>query len=78
MKQILELFKFKNPVFVEIRGREIVLAEGYCKIENYSDTCIVLSSTENTFSVKGTGLTLKHLSSGRIAVEGRINSIEFV
>ncbi len=78
MKQISELFKFESPVFVEIRGRETVLAEGYCKIESYSDTRIVLSSIENTFSVKGGGLTLKHLSSGRIAVEGRIDGIEFI
>lgn len=81
MKRFLplsEMLKIKEPVFIEIRGRNTVLAEGYCRIDAYSDSVIVLASAESRIAVRGSELVLKHLSSGRIAVEGEIIGVEFL
>lgn len=73
-----EMFRFKEPVFIEIRGRNTVLAEGYCRIDTYSESVIVLASDENRIAVRGSNLVLKHLSFGRTAVEGEISGVEFL
>lgn len=78
MKLIDELLKKTLEVFLEIRGREAVFAEGYCRIEKYSETEIILASDFDRISVRGDGLTLKHLSTQRTAVEGRIDAVEFL
>ena len=41
MKLIDELLKKTLEVFLEIRGREAVFAEGYCRIEKYSETEVI-------------------------------------
>lgn len=78
MKLFSELMKKTGEVFVEIRGRERVLAEGCCKIESYTDERIVLSSNKGSISVRGGELLIRHLSDERVAVEGRIDSVEFL
>lgn len=78
MKRLLDLFKTTTPIFVEIRGRETVLAEGYCKIVLYSRTRIDLASAEGSISVCGSGLELRHLSEAAIAIDGRIDRVEFI
>lgn len=78
MKWIKELFSVATPVYIEIRGREAVLAEGYCKIESYSETYICLANSESRFAVCGSGLKIRHLSESAVAVDGRIDRIEFV
>ena len=78
MKRLLDLFKTETPVYVEIRGRETVLAEGYCKIELYSESRIVLANSEYSISVCGSDLNLRHLSESAIAVDGRIDRVEFL
>ncbi len=78
MKRLLNLFKTETPVFVEIRGRDTVLAEGYCRIELYSPERIILAHRDYSISVSGSGLMLRHLSESAIAVDGRIDSVEFI
>jgi sporulation protein YqfC len=78
MKLLEELRKKETCVFVEIRGRENVLLEGYCRIELYSETKIILSSEFDRIAVHGSGLNIRHLSSERMAVDGRINGVEFL
>ncbi len=79
MKLFDELIKKTVPqLFVEIRGRESLLAEGYCKIEVYSDFDIVLASDNGRIAVSGEGLHLRHLSSQRIAIDGRVDRVEFI
>ncbi|MBR4278812.1 MAG: YabP/YqfC family sporulation protein [Clostridia bacterium] len=78
MKWIKEIFKSVSPTYIELRGRELLLAEGYCRIEDYSDEKIVLSNAEFSFSVFGSGLRLRHLSEGIMAVDGRIDRVEFI
>ena len=67
-----------NGIFIEIRGRNLLIAEGYCRIDQYTENKITLTSKNSTVSVSGEGLLLKHLSRERIAVEGRINSFAFI
>lgn len=78
MKFKFDLFKGEIPVFIEIRGRNVLHAEGYFRIEDYSEERIVLTSRENSVAVNGVGLTLCHLSDERISIEGRIDSFEFI
>ena len=78
MKMFSDLFEKTNCRLVELRDRNYVLAEGYSSIESYSETKIVLSSLFERLSVYGDGLTLVHLSDCRIAIEGRIDGIEFL
>ncbi len=78
MKWFSELFKNETRVYIEVRGRETVLAEGYCRIELYSPERIVLSNGEYGVAVCGNGLELRHLSESVIAVDGRIDRVEFI
>ena len=78
MKWISELLKKDNQVFVEVRGRETVLAEGYCRIEVYTPERITLSNGSYSVTIRGSGLELRHLSVSVIAVDGRIDGVEFV
>lgn len=78
MKFNFDLFKSSTPVFIEIRGRNILHAEGYCRIEDYSEEKIVLTSREGSVAVYGVGLTLCHLTDERISIEGRIDRFEFI
>lgn len=78
MKWLQELLKNTVPVYVEIRGRETVLAQGYCKIVCYSPERITLANGEYEISVCGSGLELRHLSEGVIAIDGRIDGVEFI
>lgn len=78
MKMFSDLFEKTNCRLVELRERNYVLAEGYSSIEVYSEVKIVLSSAYERLSVYGSGLTLIHLSDSHIAIEGRVNGIEFL
>ncbi len=85
MKQISDLkqkveriLQQHSQIYIEIHGRESLLAEGYCRIENYGDESVTLSSNKGAIRVGGENLTLKHLSDERVAVEGRISSVEFL
>ncbi|MBQ3230203.1 MAG: YabP/YqfC family sporulation protein [Clostridia bacterium] len=76
--KLSRLFMAEEPVYIEIKGKETVLAEGYCRIDTYSDSVIVLGSENARFAVRGKGLMLKHLSFGKIAVEGEISGVEII
>ncbi len=78
MKKFFDLFEKTNCRLVELRERNYLLAEGYSCIESYSDTRINLSSPLERLSVYGEELTLIHLSDSHIAIEGRIDGIEFI
>ncbi len=78
MRLFTELLKKERQLFVEIRGRECVLAEGYCRIDSYSDDRIILVSEQGRVMVYGEGLVIRHLSAERTAVEGRIDRVEFI
>ena len=78
MKLFDELIKKDSVEFAEIRGREFVLAEGYGKITAYSPEMIVLTSEKGEIAISGENLTLRHLSVLRIAIEGRIDKVEFI
>ncbi len=78
MKLFSNLFKEFIPTYVEIRGRKTVLLEGYARIEEYSETMIILASDNDRVLIKGTNLELCHLSSERIAVKGRVDGVEFL
>lgn len=78
MKLNFDFLKISTPVFLEVRGRTVLHAEGYCRIEGYSQEKILLSSSEGVVAVYGKGLNLGHLTSERIAIEGRIEKIEFI
>ncbi|MBO4453114.1 MAG: YabP/YqfC family sporulation protein [Clostridia bacterium] len=67
----------KTPFFVEIRGDRTLLCDGFDKITLYRNDAITLCSGEECIAIKGNGLHLRHLSLGRIAVDGRIDAIEF-
>ncbi len=77
-QKIQQIISRPSQVFVEIRGRELVLAEGYCRIELYSEECVILRSSQSQIQISGENLNLQHLSDERVAVEGRINGIEFL
>ncbi len=79
MKLFEELLKKTKPqLYIEIRGRETLIAEGYCRIEVYSDFDIVLASDNGKISVFGEGLRLRHLSTECMAIEGRVDRVEFI
>lgn len=68
----------KTPEYIELHGRSGMVAEGYCRIGEYSDARIRFDSASGGILLTGEELTLRHLSRGRIAVDGRIKGIEFV
>lgn len=78
MKWIRELFKRDDRIYVEVRGRETVLTEGYCRITCYERDNIRLSNGEYCVDIIGSELELRHLSASVIAVDGRIDRIEFI
>ena len=78
MKLFSDLFKKSLNVYIEIRGRDAVLAEGYCRIEKYSENEIILASETERISVLGKSLELTHFSAERMAIEGRIDSVGFL
>ena len=78
MKWFKKIFKVVSPTYIELRGRSLLLADGYCRIEDYSDEAIILTNSEYSFKVNGVGLRLRHLSDGMMAVDGRIDRVEFL
>ena len=78
MRLFSDLLKKTLNIYIEIRGRDSVLAEGYCRIEKYSENEIVLASDSERISVRGDALGLRHISSERMAIEGRIDSVGFL
>lgn len=77
-RKVEEILKNHTQIYIEIHGRENLLAEGYCRIEDYGGDRITLVSESNSVCVRGEDLRLRHLSNERIAVEGRINSVEYL
>ncbi len=78
MKLFSDLLKKPLNIYIEIRGRDSVLTEGYCRIEKYSESEIILASESERISVLGDRLELTHLSAERMAIEGRIDSVGFL
>lgn len=77
--KIASLIKLeKTPEYIGLHGRGGMIAEGYCRIGEYSDTRIRFESDSGEILLTGERLTLRHLSRGRIAVDGRIKGIEFI
>lgn len=76
--KIQKLLPNQKTVFIEIKGNQLLLAEGYCRIEDYSEEAVVLSSDKLRISVTGNNLKLSHLSNERMAIEGRIKAFEFI
>jgi hypothetical protein len=77
MKRILDFFKTETPIFIELRGREAMLAQGYCRISLYSPERITLSNEKYTVSVYGSALELRRLGEEAMAIDGRIDGVEF-
>ncbi len=77
-RKIESLINQRGEVYIEIRGRELLLAEGYCRIEDYGETSLVLSSSNSSVRIRGEGLRLRHLANEGVAVEGRIVSVEYL
>ena len=78
MRLFAKAAKLKTPVYIELRGRSSLLCEGFCRITGYSGERIELASDTERLEITGRGLTLRHLSAGRIAVDGRIDAIGFL
>lgn len=75
---IKSLLKSKSEIFVEIRGRESVHLEGYCRIEEYTREYIKLGNNEYSVGVIGQALELRHLGEQTVAIDGRIDRVEFL
>lgn len=78
MKQFFDFTEKSINEFVELRGRKLLLAEGYSRILVYTPTEIRIAKDKEGIAVYGENLALKHLSERHIAVEGRIDSVEFI
>ena len=79
IKQKIEsLLRNHNEEYIEIHGRENLLAEGYCRIIDYGESKITFASETKTICIKGEKLRLSHLDNQRLAVEGRIDSVEYL
>ncbi|MBQ8895560.1 MAG: YabP/YqfC family sporulation protein [Clostridia bacterium] len=79
MKYLKELFsKGETPRFIELRGRDELLLQGCSRICEYLPERICLSYGEGVVAVNGSGLTLRHLSEEAVAIDGRIDGVEFL
>lgn len=67
-----------TPSFIELRGRESLLCDGAGRIACYSETRIELCIDRDRLYIVGQGLTLRHLSFGKLAIDGRIDEIGFL
>lgn len=75
---IKALLKSEHEIFVEIRGRESVHLEGYCRIEEYTREYIKLGNSEYSVGIIGQELELRHLGEQTVAIDGRIDGVEFL
>ncbi len=73
-----ELLKSDRQVYIELRGRETVHLSGYCRIEDYTREYIKLGNGEYFVGITGQELELRHLSDQAIAIDGRIDRVEFI
>ena len=78
LSKLMGISGAQKEIYTEIRGRKTVLADGFETLETYTDTLVAVSSRNEKLNIKGAGLTLKHLSFGKIAVCGRIDSVEYI
>ena len=78
MKRLFKPFMRELPPFIELRGRDSMHCDGGCRIAVYSDKRIVLGFDGETLEINGKGLTLRHLSAERLAIDGRIDGIGFL
>lgn len=76
--KVQKLLNNQKTVYIELKGKELLLAEGYCRIEDYNENTVVLSSEKLRISVTGEYLKLSHLSNERMAIEGSIKAFEFI
>lgn len=66
-----------NGVFIEWRGKNLLLAEGIDALLKYGDGEILLGAGEDRISVRGEGLEMKYLTEDRIAVEGAMKAVSY-
>lgn len=78
LRKIFGISFGEKEIYTEIRGRKTVLADGFETLLIYTDKLICVSSGNVKMNINGENLTLRHLSSGKIAACGRIDSIEYI
>ena len=64
--------------FAEIRGRYSAVIRGCRRILSYSETRVVLKMKKEMLAVTGKRLTCVSYLAGAVAVEGLIDSVEFL
>lgn len=78
LKRLFDIRAQKCDIYTELRGRGCLFADGFGKLKTYTDTVIVLSSESADMRIRGVGLSMRHLSGGRIAIDGRIDGINYL
>lgn len=70
----------EDRIFVELRGRQELAAEGFCRLEKYTDSAIIVcgDGEHQRLGVFGKGLELKHLGTSAIGIIGRIDRVEYL
>ena len=68
----------KIGVFIEWRGKSLVLCEGIDELTKYEKEEILLKAGSDTISVVGDGLIMTYLTGDRIAIEGQIKVVSYV
>lgn len=64
-------------IFLELRGRKRLVAEGIDALLEYTDTRITVGADCQRLMLTGRGLEMRFLSANRIVVEGTIVRIEY-
>ncbi len=68
----------ESRIFVELRGRNELVAEGFFHLSVYTDSVIEVQGGELRLKIWGQGLTMKHLGESTIGVAGRIDGVEYI
>lgn len=67
-----------DGVFIELRGRYRLIAEGIDELLEYGDTRMVLGAKADRIAVMGENLEMRFLSENRIVIEGNIQSVQYI
>lgn len=68
----------KEAVYIEWRGKKMLLAEGIDALLSYHEKEIILGASGQKLSVRGDNLEMKYLSDDRIAIVGTILAVSYV
>ena len=70
--------KERIGVFIEWRGRSLLLCEGIDELTKYEKEEIRLKAGSDTISIAGDELVMTYLTGDRIAIEGQIKVVSYV